>query len=581
MRTQFTILIFLFLYSPLLFAQNFDEALELYEQEEFEEASEIFSALDDDRARLFAGKSHLALGNYLLANSFLQLARESDREAIASEAQYTSALAYFRQKDFARSLELLYDLQSRRDRTGLQIKANRFYNEILQFLTEGQRFKVFNEVDSDAIRVDLYRSSVDRMGYPALSAMYHELEKLAAGKQNTDWLEDLKQMSVDRDTYTFSPPRQTSTPQGMVYHIGVALPSFEDNEQEFIIPRNIYFGITLAAEEFNARNPDRKIFIRYKDTESDPENIPGIMSELIWTEHVDAVIGPLYSESAKEMSLITEIYELPMIAPLANADSINLGHKYTYQMNPAFSVHGKNMARFAVREMNMDTLAVITEKDALGQSSALAFRHEAERLGAHIAYYFEEDFAAQGYDLSDYTEVFTSDSALRDSLGYTSVDGIYAPFTGQAASSMTRLLMNDLEAMRADVVLMGSEEWRNVNFTERQRNDFAIFYSEAFGEMADSETLNYFMQDFENRFGIEPDSFARVGYDTGRFLFETLERSGNPAHLSEAIQRSPVYDGLSTRVHFNGTQINQLVTIQPITNRAREILDQVGFVNSR
>ncbi|MEX0994609.1 MAG: ABC transporter substrate-binding protein [Balneolaceae bacterium] len=581
MHTKILPLLFLLLYSPLLYAQNFDEALELYKQEEYEEASKLFSNLDGDRAALFAGKSYLATGDYLIANSFLHIARQSELEGIANEALYSSALTYFRQKEYTKSLELLYKLQTKRDRTGLQIRANRLYNEILRFLTDRQRFRVFNEVDTYEIRLDLFRSSINRIQYPALRAMLLELEKLKLAHNQTDRLEELKQAMGDRDTYSVTPFQQTGVPQGMVYHIGVALPSFEDSDQDFTLPRNIFFGITLAAEEFNARNPDKKAFIRYKDTESDPAKIPDIMNELIWNDHIDAVIGPLYSESAKEMSRLSEVYEIPMIAPLANSDSINLGHKYTYQINPTFSVHGKNMARFAVRELNMDTLAVMTQKDALGQYSARAFRHEAERLGAYIAYYFEEDFAAQGYDLTDYTEVFTSDSVLVDSLGYTPVQGIYAPFTGQAAGSMTQLLMNDLEAMQSDVVVMGSEEWKNVNFTDRQHNYFAIFYSKPLGTAADSSTTEYFTQDYINRFGIEPDSFAKLGYDTGRFLLQALDRSGNPDLLSREIQDSPVYEGLSTRIHFNGTQINQLVTIQAITEKARKQLDQADFVNSQ
>jgi hypothetical protein len=36
-------------------------------------------------------------------------------------------------------------------------------------------------------------------------------------------------------------------------------------------------------------------------------------------------------------------------------------------------MHGKQMARYAVQELGLDTLAVITERDALGRSSALSF----------------------------------------------------------------------------------------------------------------------------------------------------------------------------------------------------------------
>ncbi|MEX2574781.1 MAG: ABC transporter substrate-binding protein [Balneolaceae bacterium] len=550
--------------------QSFDEGLEYYQQEQYEEALEIFRQLDNsEQALLYTGKSYLALGEYMKAGIYLRHIAESDIENISIEAYYTLALNEFRLKNFRNSLEILHRIASGNNRTGIQASATGFYNTLLRYLTDNQRFDLFWQTTNAGIRHDLVRSAVGHTDYSMLEAMMKELEKLSGITGQSSEIRSLRDEIGSRESYVRS-PKHYPVPEGTVYPIGVALPSFETDKPEFAISRNLYFGIMLAAEEFNSDNSEKKVFLRFRDTHADPDSIPGVMNELIWNERTDAILGPLFSESAERMSSLAENYEIPILTPLANSDEINTGHNYTFQLNPTFSVHGEAMARFAVNEMNLDTLAVMVEQNSLGRSSALAFRREAERLGAYVAYYMEEDFASYGYDLSDITETFTRDPVLIDSLGYVPVKGIYAPFTGQAATTLVNLLMTDLEAMGSDVVVMGSEEWREARYTRAQERNFLVYYTQNHSSAADEESLNYFNEDFSNMFGIEPDHFARLGYDAGRYLFRTLEQAGNPEKLKQALREAAEYRGLATHIHFRGSQINRSVRVEPLTGRAKE-----------
>lgn len=557
-------------------AQSFEEALELYQQEQYEEALEVLKELsedgDDDRIPLYTGKTYQALGDYLRAGHHLRLAAQSDQGNVSNEAYFTLALNEFRVKNFGRTLEILDMLRSRRDATGIRAQALRFYNEILRYLTDNQRFELFWQIDDPGIRYDLVRSAIGRSDYSMVRAMMNELEKVSEIIGDTEEINTIREAVGTRDTYAHSPFQQYPAPEGMVYHIGVALPSFDTDDPQFEVSRNLYFGITLAAESFNERNPDKKLFLRFRDTHAEPDSVEQIMHEFVWNERVDAILGPLFSETAIKMSAMAENYEIPMLTPLANSDEINLGHNYTFQINPTFANHGEEMARFAVNELNLDTLAIITERNSMGEASALAFRHEAERLGAHIAHNINEDFSAFGYDLSEVTEIFTTDEILADSLGYVPIKGVYAPFTGQAASTLINLLMTDLEAMRSDVVVMGSEEWRDARYTNAQQNNFAIYYTQNYSSIADEETVGYFREDYSTRFGAEPDYFSKVGYDAGTYLFQTLDQVGNPKRLKSALRESPEFSGLSMRIHFNNSQINRLVNVEPLTNMAREFM---------
>ncbi len=549
-------------------AQSFQNALELYETEQYEEAIELFKELDTDQAQLFTGKSYLALGNYPLAIHYLKQSGESSRQNIQQESQYSMALARFRTKNYAGSLNLLSNLLDSDNRTGIQLDARRLYNQILTYLDIGERFEVMQLAERPSLRLDLVQNSRRQLDEPLYRSLVNELLRLepdpSLHRELTENLDNSRNSSLS--TVSMYP----NAPQGTVYHVGVVLPTFDEDDPDFTIPRNLYYGMMLAADEFNSRNSDKKIQLIFKNSAEDKDSTAVAVTELAWAHYADAVIGPLFSEPARRMAELTEEYRIPMLAPLANSDELNLDYNYTYQLNPTFEVHGTMMARFAVNELQLDSLAVITDSESVGRRAALSFRREAERLGAHISHFIEDDFATRGYDLSEYTEVFSTDEALIDSLGYTPSQAVYAPFTGQASSTLINLLMNDLEAMRSRPVILGTEDWANADLSAYQRRVFEVYHTQSDGAAADSSALAYFEEDFQTRFDIQPDRFARIGYDTANYLFKSLELAGNPAYLGNVLRSSELYNGVGRQIYFDGNRVNQQVYFRALTPGAEE-----------
>ena len=546
--------LFFVLTSGNLFAQSFSEGLELYRAERFEEAAQIFADSNEERANLYAGKSYLSLMQYAHAIHHLDQALQSPVSSVRHEALYTASLAHFALENYDVSLTHLHELTRSDNRTGLRREARRFYEQIMNYLSLRERFETLYRLSSPEIRFDLVRSSHTFMDYDSYRIMVRELAELTGDSSS---VQQLPSGSVSMDPFEYP-----DAPRGTVYNVGVLLPTFSEEDPRFTIPRNLYYGMVMAAQDFNSRNVDQKVNLLFRNSAENPDTVAEKFSELIWTTKIDAAIGPLFSEPAFRMAQLAEEYQSPMLAPLANSDSLNLDYNYTFQINPTFEVHGAEMARFAVNELGLDTLAVIADEKTLGRSSALAFRHEAERLGAHISYYIERDFASTGYDFSEITDVFTPDPVLIDSLNFTPSDAIYAPFTGQASGTMMNLLMNNLEAMGRSITLLGSEEWERASLTETQKRLFNIYYSYVFRKSRELTTQNQFEQDYQNRFGADPDRFSMIGYDTADFLFRRLLASGNPEYLSKAIREEGEYEGLIFQIQFNGKRVNQNVFIR-------------------
>lgn len=550
-----------------LSAQSLEEALELYSNERYKEAAVIFSEYNDERSALFAGKSYLAIADYTMANNYLYLALDRGSESIREEALYSLSLSHFGLKNYDLSLEYLYRTIGSNNRAGLRQDARRFYTQILNYLSAGERFDTLYKLETPAIRFDLVNRSRSFLDSDTYIIMVGELRKMTTNPSTIERIDNELMVPYNLQSFVYPYPE---APIGKVYNVGVILPTFSEDDPDFTIPRNLYFGMLLAAEDYNSGNTNQKVNLLFRDSSEDPDSTAKVFNELILTKKIDAVIGPLFSEPAVRMATLAEEYRIPMLAPLANSDELNLDYNYTFQLNPTLETHGRIMAQYAVQELNLKNLAVIIEEGTEGRSPAIAFRREAERLGANITYFIEEDFASRGYDLSDATEVFTSDSHLADSLNYMKTEAIYAPFTGQASTTMMNLLLNDLEAMRNNLVILGSEAWEEAQLTDFQHRFFEIYYSQAFGVAADTSAVKFFMEDYERRFGSAPDRFSKVGYDAAIFLFRSLETAGNPVYTARALRTKPQYNGLSMRVHFNGERINQNVYIRALSNSANQ-----------
>lgn len=553
-----------FLFASSVKAQNFEEGLSLYEEGQYAKAAAIFNEIDSPEANLFSGKSYFSMGRYVKAKEYLDRVSGSAAKDIYLEALYSSSLTNFQLGHYDKALTGLLKFENEQVKTQLVTDALQLYDDILNFLTLNQRKETYQSVSSSRIKFDLIKTALGKVNYSTAKLLIKEYKETVMDDTLTSGIQELESMVSDSLNYAMQIAfgRQLEAPEGMTYNIGAALPEYNAGDREFEISQGLYFGYLLAAEEFNQLHNNKKAFIRYKNTGADIDSSEYVMTDFAWNYNVDAVLGPLFSEPAGEMSQLAELYQIPMLAPLANSDTLNVDNPYLYQANPTFGSHGKKMARFAVNRLNMDTLAVLAERNSLGEASAFAFREEAEKNGAKVVHFFVEDLESEGYEVAEYTKYLTADSLKIDTLGnYHNVDAVYAPFTGQAAPTLIDLLLIDLEATDSPVTVLGSQEWGATPIPEDRLGDRRIYFSESYYINSKSDKVEQFRQNFNDRFGIEANRFAMIGYDAASYLLQTLDKVKNPALLKNALSRQPLYEGLISNIRFDGTHVNQEVKI--------------------
>lgn len=551
-------------------AQNLDTAIQLYEQGDYERALQLFEQYDSFEAQLYAGKSAFALNQYIRALHILDKINATSGADVYADSRFTKGLSYFQLKQFSRSLEVMKELSeegNKHDRVGPAIA---FYDKLLGYLTPVQRRSAFLNVNSDEIRYDLIESALGRLHYSEVKSMFQVFKMNVT---SFDPLAMSRMESTLRDSLSYVsryPIRQRySVPDDIAYSVGVLLPEFEFESPEYEIPQHLYYGIQLAVEQFNSTESDKKILLSYRTTTNDSVDASGNITDLIWNEQVDVIIGPLFSEVASRYAEIAEDYEIPVVLPLANADSLDLYNNFVFQLNPPFAAQGRRMAAYAVDELGYDTLGVIAESRSLGSPAARAFLREAEKREAMVRYYFEEDLESIGYDITDYTRFFTTDTT--DSVDM--VQAVYAPFTGTVAPTLIESMLTDLEAMRSTVDILGSEEWSTVDISSRRLSETRLYFTRTFLTDTTLTLVKEFESAFRLRFGTEPNQFAYIGFDAAQLVANTLNKAGNPKLFRAELTETRNYRGLIIDVDFDGTHQNSAISI----GRGGRIEDDKGY----
>jgi ABC-type branched-subunit amino acid transport system substrate-binding protein len=322
----------------------------------------------------------------------------------------------------------------------------------------------------------------------------------------------------------------------------------------------------------------RPVRIVFRDSGNDPNRARTAIDSLINYDRVDAIIGPLFSREVRAAGSVAERNGTVLVAPMATDEGIAQGRQYVFQANPPIRTRGEIMARFAVRGLLNDTLAVIIEQgNPFSAQMAAGFQQELERQGATLAVSEELPNARMWSRLPEY---FESDSLFSpDTL--RGLDSVYLPFSGRDAAGRIQEALTGLERMVRVYGLraraLGNSEWHNLAI-EQEASKFSTIYSNDFYADQSRPEVRDFVRRYRLLTGETPDEIgvsaqrlAYTGYDVASFLLDEL---GRPADgpLWERLRNQPRYEGLGTRIDFRGGNVNRAMFIHRYRNGAIELI---------
>ncbi len=255
------------------------------------------------------------------------------------------------------------------------------------------------------------------------------------------------------------------------------------------------------------------------------------------TEGVSAVIGPLTTPSVVATALTLAPDSILILSPTSSVFDLPRVAPNTFSLNTPSPSLSREIARFAVLDMNMSRFAILYPADIYGLVMTEAFIEEVEEMGGRIM--ITRSFSPEQTTFED--EIKT--------VAVYEPDALFIPARSE---DVIQIAPQIPYYGTAGILLLGADGW-NYEDVARKAGAYVegVYFTDSF--LPASPDLDY--QDFAipyiERYRKEPTRIAGWGYDALAMIVEAyLEGGGDPPALLRAFRSADEMQGATAVYRF-------------------------------
>ena len=267
--------------------------------------------------------------------------------------------------------------------------------------------------------------------------------------------------------------------------------------------------------------------------------------DMILKDKVIAIIGPNRSTHAVAVGPIAQQYRVPMITTAASNPNVTTAGDFVFMASVTDTFQGKVLAQFAIEELNVTTVAILTlSGDVYTEGISEFFARNFSRLGGEIV---ANEFYESG--TTDFTEQLTRIAATQpEALFISSFAGEIGPITQQARA------MSLQNATGIPTLFLGTDTWDNeVLLADKDAEVEGSFFTTHFSPDTDEPTARAFVDAHQSIYGEVPTGGIAVNYDAVKLLFEAIEQAGSldPDEIRQQLAATENYIGATTIASYD------------------------------
>lgn len=331
-------------------------------------------------------------------------------------------------------------------------------------------------------------------------------------------------------------------------------------------------GIQLGMRVFNGAGQDLALELVIKDTQGEEEQTLAALEDLVNSEKVMAVIGPLSSRTALVAAKKAQNLGVPMIT-LTQKDGIVQERDMIFRNILTPSQEVKRLLDVAIDEIGIRRFGILYPDNSYGRFFMNLFWDRLEEMGGVVT--AVESYNPDDTDFSSQIKKMTGlyyprpdpitnrlwmfedpeqeeNQIKPDELEpIVDFDAVFIPDNFQRVAMIApQLAYHDV----SDVLLMGTSLWQSPKLIE-MASDYiqnSIFSSGFFAGSGEPE-VSYFVENYEMSFGSIPGVLAATGYDTIR-LFKRLMAEGgirSKENFRAALLRCKDFKGVTGNISFD------------------------------
>jgi branched-chain amino acid transport system substrate-binding protein len=305
-------------------------------------------------------------------------------------------------------------------------------------------------------------------------------------------------------------------------------------------------GARMAIDELNAKGVTiggrkARLEMLAEDDAADPKQGTAVAQKLADAK-VNGVIGHLNSGTSIPASKVYADAGIPQISPSStNPQFTRNGYKTTFRV-VADDVHlGGTLGRYAAKDLNAKTIAVIDDRSAYGQGVAKEFEKAAAAAGAKIAdHQYTTDKA------TDFTAILTSIRAKKpDVVFFGGMDSVGGP------------MLRQMQQLGIKSKFMGGDGVCTAELPKLAAGAIAdgqVVCAEAGGvEGQQKAGMDDFRKRYKAKFGTDVQLYAPYVYDAVNVMVAAMVKAGSaePAKYLPVLAKTADFHGVTGDIAFD------------------------------
>ena len=294
-------------------------------------------------------------------------------------------------------------------------------------------------------------------------------------------------------------------------------------------------GIEMATEAINAAGGllGKQVRIIVEDDQGRPEEAQTVVSKLINSDRVVALLGEVASSNSLAAAPVAQQNRIPMISPSSTNPAVTEVGDFIFRVCFIDPFQGFVMAKFAANTLQFTNVAILRDiKSDYSVGLADVFIQNFTTLGGTIA----SDESYSGGD--------TDFSAQLTALKATNPQAIFVP----GYYTEVGLIARQAKALGIQAPLLGGDGWDSPDLIEIGGEALeGSYFSNHYSVDDPSPAIQKFVTDYRAKYGETPDALAGLGYDAAMVLFDAIKRAGTtePQALRDAIAATRNFAGVT------------------------------------
>jgi len=326
-------------------------------------------------------------------------------------------------------------------------------------------------------------------------------------------------------------------------------------------------GIVLAIAELNARGGvlGRKLELITEDNQSKQGESATVVKKLITRDHVVALLGEVASIRSLEAAPVIQNARLPMVSSASVNSKVTEVGDYIFRVCFVDSFEGKVLAKFAANTLKARHVAILT-------SASNAYSVGMTKV-------FKESFLAGGGEVAAEQKYSEGDKDFRAQLTAVKNAGADAIFASGYYTEAA-LICKQARELGLDVPIFGGDGWDappllEIGGAAMEGTYLCAHYSP---ENPSPEVQN-FNQRYQVRWGVIPDAWAALGYDSAMVLADAITRAGStdPKKIRDALAATKDFPAVTGHITMDAKRnASKSAVILTIKNGKYQFLTSVA-----